>query len=135
MRAASVQDGHTDPRRWINDLIEHYERKGKTVHWIKCHAAYFDRVENGQKPFEVRRDDRGYNRGDLVILVRTIGDPIKDAARVLHAQNKGTLRPTDFEQTGFVAREVGFVLTGGQYGIEPGYVVFATRYPTADLAP
>jgi Domain of unknown function (DUF3850) len=74
------------------------------VHELKTLAPYFAAVVSGQKPFEVRRDDRGFQRGDVVRLVEVLAE-------------HGT--PTGRE----AQYEITYVLTGGQFGIEPGYVV------------
>lgn len=39
-----------------------------TVHELKTVPPYFDAVASGAKPFEVRRDDRGFMPGDLLVL-------------------------------------------------------------------
>ena len=35
-----------------------------TEHIVKTHPVYFDAVKRGDKRFEIRRDDRGYQKGD-----------------------------------------------------------------------
>jgi Domain of unknown function (DUF3850) len=75
-----------------------------TVHVLKTWAPYFEAVASGVKPFEVRRDDCGFQRGDFVRLVETL-------------REHGT--PTGRE----AQYEITYVLTGGQFGVEPGYVV------------
>lgn len=37
-------------------------------HELKCWPVYFQRVWTGEKTFEVRLDDRGFQRGDTVVL-------------------------------------------------------------------
>lgn len=39
-----------------------------TTHVIKIWPRFFDQVDNGVKPFEVRRNDRDYKGGDVLIL-------------------------------------------------------------------
>lgn len=41
---------------------------GPRVHELKTWPAYFQCVWDGEKTFEVRLDDRGYQRGDRVVL-------------------------------------------------------------------
>lgn len=74
------------------------------IHEIKCWTPYFGAIQRKEKNFDVRRDDRGYQKGDTVILKEW------DTKR-------GVLTGNDEH------RKIKFILTGGQFGIEPGYVV------------
>ena len=38
------------------------------IHKLKIDVEYFDSVECGDKPFEIRYNDRGYQKGDVVEL-------------------------------------------------------------------
>lgn len=38
------------------------------IHELKISAYYFQAVKEGRKTFEIRRNDRGFQAGDLVIL-------------------------------------------------------------------
>lgn len=88
-------------------------------HVLKTWPAYFDAVKRGDKPFEVRRDDRGFQKGDILVLRRTRED-----------QNFYV----DYDFDGRVKHElrkcITYVLTGGQFGIEAGYVVLGLADPT-----
>ncbi len=75
------------------------------THTIKCWPAYFGAIRRKEKNFDVRRDDRGYQKGDTVILREW--DPTLGG------------RYTNNDEH----RKIKFILTGGQFGIEPGYVV------------
>jgi hypothetical protein len=39
------------------------------THPIKILPEYFTEVLNGNKTFELRKDDRGYNVGDILLLI------------------------------------------------------------------
>lgn len=39
-------------------------------HVLKCWANYYDAIRDGRKRFEWRRDDRGYEVGDVLVLRR-----------------------------------------------------------------
>lgn len=90
-------------------------------HDLKCWPAFFHRIETGEKLFEVRRDDRGFQKGDVLNLKEW--DPVPNPA----------LRCTDDFQpplgyTGNACQVlVTYVLRGGQFGIEPGYVVMGIK--------
>lgn len=95
-----------------NNLSERLEAAGlRQHHRLYCWPTYFRAVEAGQKPYEVRKNDRFFQCGDTVTLVELH----KDEPR--HSLN----RPTGKELT----FTIGPVLQGGQFGIEPGYCVFA----------
>jgi hypothetical protein len=76
------------------------------VHRLRTWVPYFQAVIDGAKPFEVRRDDRGFQVGDRVRLIE-----------VTHPDDG--LAPTGRE----AEAEITYILSGGQFGIEPGYAV------------
>jgi ASC-1-like (ASCH) protein len=83
-------------------------------HILKCWPVYFDAIQRGDKNFEVRRDDRGFQRGDILVLQRT-------SERESHRVQTDYYGHVEHE----IRREISYILTGGQLGIEPGYVVMA----------
>jgi len=92
----------------MSDLIERLREV--THHNLDCWPTYFRAVEQGLKPYEVRKNDRFFQRGDTVTLVELR----EDRARSYN-------NPTTGKQLTFT---IGPVLQGGQFGIEPGYCVF-----------
>lgn len=77
-------------------------------HAIKCWPQFFKLVIDGLKPFEVRKDDRNYQTGDILLLCE--------------------YEPESEHYTGrSVICHVLFVLKGGQFGIEPGYCVIGLK--------
>lgn len=79
-----------------------------SVHCLKVVPPYFDALLDGSKTFEVRRNDRGFQRGDTLILREW--------------------EPTVLRWTGReLSRRVAFVYSGDPRfgGIEPGFVVLA----------
>ena len=83
------------------------------THKVKCWPNYFDAIERGEKPFDVRLDDRGYQKGDTLVLQKF--DP--DAQCYEPAPGGGRF------STHEISRQITYVLTGGKFGIQPGYVV------------
>jgi hypothetical protein len=75
-----------------------------TVHKLKTWPPYFEAVERGEKNFEVRRDDRGFQKGDYLELIFHSPDEQWRKREPIH-------------------KRITWILTGGQFGIEPGYVV------------
>lgn len=90
----------------------------RQTHDLKCSTEYFDAVASAAKNFEVRRDDRGFQRGDTLVLRRygmcaTIG-------KMRYLNGDYSVYQTDADT---IKADITYVLTGGQFGIEPGYVV------------
>lgn len=76
-------------------------------HTIKSAAPMFESAMVGTKTFEVRKDDRAYQRGDYVNL--------------LAVNDRGEIDPT----IDMLRYRIGFILRGGQFGLEVGYVAFS----------
>jgi hypothetical protein len=87
-------------------------------HVLKTDPAVFRAVRDGVKNFEVRKDDRAFQAGDTVEL--TYYDRERESSPFAP--------PTPFDKSddkSSLTRKIGFVLRGGQYGLEPGYVAFS----------
>ncbi len=89
-----------------------------TSHHLKTLPAYWDAIARGDKLFEVRKDDRAFQAGDILVLERYDADDRRD--------------PLAHFQTMSLQRLVTFVLRGGQFGVEPGYVVLSLRDISGD---
>ena len=84
------------------------------VHELKTHPPFFSMLYCGSKNFEVRKDDRGFKLGDELLLKEFIPKGFNEnglnddiyTGRILH-------------------RRIDYILKGGQFGIEPGYVVLS----------
>ena len=76
------------------------------IHELKTHPQYFSMVFAGTKKFEVRKNDRNYKLGDEILLKEFIPNEDKYTGRILH-------------------RRIAYILNGGQFGIEAGYVVMS----------
>lgn len=81
------------------------------VHELKTWPEYFQQIRHGHKTFEVRWDDRGFEVGDTLLL---------------REYNPDLGRYTNRS----AARTVTGILRGGQFGIEPGFVVMSLAYAT-----
>lgn len=77
-----------------------------TVHELKTINPFFDDVFYNRKNFEVRKNDRDYKVGDRLKLVEH--DP-------------SVKRPR------YVLKDIQYILPGGQYGIDPDYVVLGLK--------
>ena len=78
------------------------------THNLKIYPEYFVEVLTGNKPFELRKNDRNFKIDDTLILQEYC--------------------PDSKELTGdLCARKVSYVLKGENLGIEKGYVVLGLR--------
>jgi len=90
-----------------------------TEHILKCWPEYFDAIERGEKTFEVRRDDRAFQKGDVLRLLKYDDD------HGYYRSDWHTTPTLSSAKHAEIRRTVTYILTGGQMGIEPGYVVLA----------
>lgn len=79
------------------------------THELKTIGRYFEAVERGEKTFEVRKNDRAFQTGDILKLVKVTD------------QGKYDCSWPDSPPT--IYRRVSYLLQGGQFGIEPQYCV------------
>jgi ASC-1-like (ASCH) protein len=84
-----------------------------TLHELKTWPEYFQAVARGDKTFEVRKNDRDFRVGDELLLKEyqpsyACLDREYYTGRVLH-------------------RYVSYVLHGGNFGIEEGYVILGLQ--------
>ena len=80
-------------------------------HELKISPSYFQAVIDGKKTFEIRKNDRGFNAGDTVLLREWCGE------------YKGYYLSHDERYTRRTyAAIIGYVTS---YEQQPGYVVFS----------
>lgn len=78
------------------------------IHELKTWNEYFEEVFMGHKTFEVRKADRPFAKGDTLILKEW--------------------NPETESYTGRqMARNISYILEGGNFGVEPGFVVMAIQ--------
>lgn len=82
-------------------------------HVLKTIGTVWDAVESGEKRFEARRNDRFFQSGDIVVLRR-----IEDNGYYSSSPDGGRFDTCDLRF------RIGWMLQGGQFGIEPDYCVF-----------
>lgn len=77
-------------------------------HELKTWSVYFDLIDSGQKTFELRKNDRDFQVGDRLILKEW--------------------DPETSEYTGrMMIVKVLYIMPGGQFGLDPGYVCMAIK--------
>jgi len=76
------------------------------THDLKILPEFYQAVKKGEKTFEVRKNDRDFKKYDVIILREWDGK----------------------NYTGkWIAKKIGYVLPGGQFGVEEGYVVLGLK--------
>ena len=70
---------------------------------LKLQNPFFEDVWSGLKDFEVRKNDRNFTVGDTLKLVE-------------YGESK-------YYVPRFIYKKIKYILQGGQFGIESGYVV------------
>lgn len=75
-------------------------------HQLKTWTQFYKEIAAGRKNFEVRKNDRNFKHGDVLILKEWL--------------------PTSQKYTGEIMRvKVDYILYGGQFGIEQGFCVMS----------
>jgi hypothetical protein len=93
-----------------------------TTHELKCWPEFFDAIARGDKTFEVRRYDRGYQCGDLLVLRKW--NPRFQGWSLYHYMNGPRyVAGADLAET--LTVEVTYMLSG--LGLQDGYVALAVR--------
>lgn len=87
-------------------------------HKLKTWTNVFDAVADGRKRFEWRRDDRGYEVGDVLVLKRYLppGDSDYHSGRFADY--------TDETERSTLRMRVTYILRGG-FDVPPGYCVMS----------
>jgi len=100
------------------------------THKLKAWPEYFQAVLDGSKPFELRRDDRGYEVGDQLTLEEwDPGKPVLCPAGCPLRHVHGGKFP------GYTGRQfdtkVTYILLGGIYGLKEGFVILGLGHVSA----
>lgn len=85
-------------------------------HELKVHAPYFSAISDGRKPFEARKDDRGFQTGEVLWLREFFPN-----------------RDPSFSYSGNAEfARITYILRGGQFGIEVGHVIMGIKLLSED---
>lgn len=81
----------------------------RNEHELKTIDRYFDAIASGEKTFEVRRNDRAFQTGDILVLQRVA--------------SRGPGSWSYDHSAKAIRKRITYLLQGGQFGIEPGFCV------------
>ena len=87
------------------------------THDLKLNTEFCDAVLNGEKTFEVRKNDRGFQTGDLIRFIPTDG-------KSYHSSD-GTVREHAKHEISGHTYKITYILNG--WGIKNGYVVLGIK--------
>lgn len=89
----------------MQSLPSDTQETGRKVHQIRLAKPYFDDVVNGIKTFELRKNDRGYKKGDILEMMEF----------------------ADGKNTGRMVKVLVTYILEDYTGIEDGYCIMATK--------
>ena len=89
----------------MQNLPSDTQETGQKVHQIHLAKSYFDDVANGIKTFELRKNDRGYKKGDILEMMEF----------------------ADGKNTGRMVKVLVTYILEDYTGIEDGYCIMATK--------
>jgi hypothetical protein len=99
----------------IDDLtklpVDHWTHDGERIHHLKTVDVYFTYIAKGDKTFEVRKNDRDFQVGDILHLIET--------------QDRGVAGYTVTGREHWC--QVSYILHGGNFGIAEGFCVMAIK--------
>jgi hypothetical protein len=82
------------------------------THDLKTWTEYFQQVWDGRKSFEVRKNDRGYKVGDFLNLMEYFPELSEKGSKEVFSDR-------------WIHCRIDYILYGGVFGIEQGYVVMS----------
>jgi hypothetical protein len=86
-----------------------------TIYRLKTWPEFFQAVKDGRKNFEVRKNDRSFCVGDELLLEEFV------------PENYYNDQPEAYYTGQVCHRKIHYILNGGQFGVEEGYVVLALK--------
>jgi phosphoribosyl-ATP pyrophosphohydrolase len=93
------------------------------THELKILPQYFNDIQDGSKTFEIRKNDRGFEVGDKIIL--------KEFER--GADNFIDVRIKTGYTGNETTKEISYILKGGKYGLEEGYCILGLKQEGIEL--
>lgn len=87
-------------------------------HELKILPQYFKEVVNGNKTFEIRKNDRGFKVRDTLLLKEWYqGD----------TDYKDDIYTPPHYTNNEITKEISYILEGGQHGLEEGYCITSLK--------
>ena len=90
------------------------------IHELKLDTEYFDDVKNGVKTFEIRKNDRDYQAGDLLSLSRFEDGKYLKTKNGFYANKENRLKAVPLNEADTILMVVNYIT---DYEQKDGYVV------------
>ena len=97
----------------VEIFSEEIEMNSNTTHYLKTWQPFWDDIASGKKTFEIRKHDRDFKIGDILIL--------QEYDHKTEEYCLGNCLPAI----------ITYIVEGGQFGIEKGYCVMGIALPKA----
>lgn len=96
------------------------------IHELKTWPEFWDAVDRGEKTFEVRRDDRGFQVGDTLWLHRWQPEHgCQDGG--FHSDRDGKKPWIHNSYPAVIAVSVTYKMPGGRFGVDPSFCVLGFK--------
>ena len=91
------------------------------VHELKTWGDAFDPLWNGEKGFEFRKNDRGFEVGASLLLKEW--NPVSEEMKARGYAPKDGIYPNGYYTGRVVFADILYILPGGKHGVPDGYCV------------
>lgn len=90
------------------------------VHEIKLNTEFFDDVLSGVKTFEIRKNDRGYQIGDLLAMSMHNGKSYLEKWKGFYGNPQNALHETNLHEADTIFARVVYI---SDYEQKEGYII------------
>lgn len=93
----------------------------RNIHTLKINKNFVVPILNGEKTFEIRENDRGYNRGDMICFI-----PVNEKGEhiISYFEPSSELR-SNYRELANKVYEITYVLS--DFHVDRNYVVFSFK--------
>jgi hypothetical protein len=105
------------------------EKNKKKIHELKCWPEFFGPALTGEKMYELRKNDRDFKVGDIIILHEFFVQPgILEQIKVMDiVGNRENPHPPGNYTGRAVARTITHILKGPTFGLASGWVILGLK--------
>jgi len=95
-------------------------------HKLKILPQYFKAVQSGEKTFEIRKNDRGYEVGDTLLLQEWKEEILLKTA--MNTMSKGHYTGQE------ITKEISYIYEGEDYGLKKSWCVLGLKEPIENIS-